>query len=233
MPQRMQDWAKLWQIRDTRDPVPLANAEQLLQDPKQRAASLPEISLGHLAHVLKHLPDRAAGRRPHPTCTHGTTSGTPTTPTDPLPADDAAARAIRAMETARKRARRKNYIHTYIRTYIHTYIGQLARTLKALPNKASGPDSISAQLLRTAPPLSLQPWLKLIHEMEQAAQLPTQLKMHMVAMLPKNQTIERPITLTSVLYRVWCRLRKPVLDDWQRNLPPHMNHGGRGQMCCR
>ena len=48
--------------------------------------------------------------------------------------------------------------------------------------------------------------------------------MHLVVMLPKNQTIERPITLTSVLYRVWCRLRKPLLDEWQRNLPPHMNH---------
>ena len=35
---------------------------------------------------------------------------------------------------------------------------------------------------------------------------------------------ERPITLTSLLYRVWCRLRKPLLDAWQKHLPPAMNH---------
>lgn len=103
-------------------------------------------------------------------------------------------------------------------------IRHLAKTLKGLPDKASGPDAVSAELLRAAPPLSLGPLLKLIQDMEQPAQLPTQLQMHMVAMLPKNQTIERPITLTSTLYRVWRRLRKSLLDDWQHNLPAHMNH---------
>ena len=48
--------------------------------------------------------------------------------------------------------------------------------------------------------------------------------MHMVVMLAKNPTIERPITLTSTLYRLWCRLRKPILDAWQEALPDFMNH---------
>ena len=43
-------------------------------------------------------------------------------------------------------------------------------------------------------------------------------------MLPKNQKLERPIALTSMLWRVWCRLRKPLLDEWQRQLPEQMNH---------
>ena len=60
--------------------------------------------------------------------------------------------------------------------------------------------------------------------MEEQAQLPTQMQMHMVVMLPKNATIERPITLTSTLWRTWCRLRKPVLDQWQRTLPMAMDH---------
>ena len=60
--------------------------------------------------------------------------------------------------------------------------------------------------------------------MEKQAQLPTQQQMHMVIMLPKSSTKERPITLTSLLYRVWCRLRKPLLDQWQKQLPPTMNH---------
>ena len=88
-------------------------------------------------------------------------------------------------------------------------IGQLAWVLKHLPDKACGPDAVSAQLLRNAPPLALPPLLKLFQEMERTALLPTQQQMHMVVMLPKNSSKERPITLTSILYRVWRRLRKP------------------------
>ena len=83
---------------------------------------------------------------------------------------------------------------------------------------------MTAQLLRNAPPLALQPLLKLFQEMETQAQLPTQEQMHMVIMLPKTSTKERPITLTSLLYRVWCRLRKPLLDQWQKQLPVTMEH---------
>ena len=73
----MQDWAKLWRIRDTRDPVPLPNADHLLPAACQHAATLPEISLGHLANVLKHLPDRAAGPDGIPTQLLTTTSADP------------------------------------------------------------------------------------------------------------------------------------------------------------
>ena len=89
---------------------------------------------------------------------------------------------------------------------------------------ASGPDAVSTQLMRSIPPLALNPLLKLYQTMEEEAELPTQLRMHLVVMLPKNSKIERPITLTSVLWRVWCRLRKPLLDEWQRTLPADMDH---------
>ena len=82
--------------------------------------------------------------------------------------------------------------------------------------------AVTAQLLRTAPPLAVKALLKLYQEME--AQVHTQQQMHMVVMLPKNSSKERPITLTSILYRVWCRLRKPLLDEWQQQLPASMNH---------
>ena len=121
----MQDWAKLWHIRDTRDPVPLPNAEQLLQAARQHAATLPEISLGHLAHVLKHLPDRAAG-----------------------------------------------------------------------------PDGIPTQLLRTAPPQALQPLRQTLRCYELHGILPTQMIQSLIVMLPKNEQCERPITLTSTVYRL-------------------------------
>ena len=92
--------------------------------------------------------------------------------------------------------------------------GKLNHILKALPDKASGPDAVSTQLLRSIPPLALSPLLKLFQTMEEEAELPTQLRRHLVVMLPKNSKI---ITLTSVLWRVWCRLR-------QRTLPADMDH---------
>ena len=103
-------------------------------------------------------------------------------------------------------------------------IGHLTWVLKHLPDKACGPGAVTAQLLRTAPPLAVKALLKLYQEMEEQVQLPTQQQMHMVVMLPKNSSKERPITLTSILYRVWCRLRKPLLDDWQKHLPTSMKH---------
>ena len=144
MTQRLQDWGKLWQIRQTEQPH---ERPSLQTQARQQAQQLEPLTIGNLASVLKHLPD-----------------------------------------------------------------------------KACGPDAVSAQLLRTAPPLALQPLLKLFQDMEHQAQLPTQQQMHMVIMLPKTSTKERPITLTSLLYRVWCRLRKPVLDQWQKQLPPTMQH---------
>ena len=103
-------------------------------------------------------------------------------------------------------------------------VGQLARALKKLPDRACGPDAISTQLLRNAPPHSLPGLLKLIQDMETTATLPTQLQMSMVVMLAKNERVGRPITLTSVLYRTWCRLRKPILDTWQLELPSTMDY---------
>ena len=83
--------------------------------------------------------------------------------------------------------------------------GLLQRVLKAHPDRASGPDAVSTQMLKSLPPLALTPLLQLFQTMEHTAELPTQMQMHLVVMLPKNQKLERPITLTSTLWRVWCR----------------------------
>ena len=61
-------------------------------------------------------------------------------------------------------------------------------------------------------------------DMEAKAELPTQLQMSMVVMLAKNEKVERPITLTSVLYRTWCRLRKGLMDEWHNSLPKEMDY---------
>lgn len=102
--------------------------------------------------------------------------------------------------------------------------GQLAKTLKKLPDRACGPDAITTQLLRTAPKQALTPLLKLLQDMEATAELPTQLQMSLVVMLAENEKVERPITLTSVLYRTWCKMRKNLMDQWQTNLPHEMDY---------
>ena len=67
-------------------------------------------------------------------------------------------------------------------------LSQLTWVLKHLPDKACGPDAVTAQLLCTAPPLAIRALLQLFHMMEAQAQLPTQQQMHMMVMLPKNSS---------------------------------------------
>ena len=53
---------------------------------------------------------------------------------------------------------------------------------------------------------------------ELEGRLPDQVRATLVVLLPKKEDIERPISLTSVLYRTWCRLRWDKLRHWQCNI---------------
>ena len=58
MTQRLHDWGKLWQIRQTDQP----HERPSLQTPaRHQAQQLEPITIGQLASVLKHLPDKACG----------------------------------------------------------------------------------------------------------------------------------------------------------------------------
>ena len=52
--------------------------------------------------------------------------------------------------------------------------GLLQRVLKALPDRASGPDAVSTQMLKSLPPLALTPLLQLFQTMEHTAELTPQ-----------------------------------------------------------
>ena len=54
--------------------------------------------------------------------------------------------------------------------------------------------------------------------MERSGQLPTQLRYTNVVLIPKNSNVERPIALTSCLYRVWNSYRKADIQKWQISL---------------
>eukprot|EP00439_Symbiodinium_sp_Y106_P017883 s1011_g2.t1 len=51
--------------------------------------------------------------------------------------------------------------------------------------------------------------------------MPIQMRAVQVALLPKSPEKERPISLTSVLWRVFSKLRRPILDDWMKDYAAH------------
>ena len=55
-------------------------------------------------------------------------------------------------------------------------------------------------------------------EMERAALLPTQMTYTNIVLIPKSAKVERPIALTSCLYRVWNSYRKHDIQRWQLTL---------------
>ena len=49
---------------------------------------------------------------------------------------------------------------------------------------------------------------------EKRGSLPVQMLVHEVALLPKDEHKERPISLTPVLWRLYCSFRKPKVREW-------------------
>ena len=94
--------------------------------------------------------------------------------------------------------------------------------MRKLPNKAAGPDGISYDFLRHLPYPAVSRLASLLTEMERSAELPIQLRHTNIVMIPKNERIERPIALTSCLYRLWNSYRKHELHRWQLSLDQDM-----------
>ena len=92
---------------------------------------------------------------------------------------------------------------------------QVMKKLSNLPQKASGPDGISYALLRNLPLEGVVSLCNMYRQWELTGRLPDQVCTTLVVLLPKKEDIERPISLTSVLYRTWCKLRWDKLKQWQ------------------
>ena len=58
----------------------------------------------------------------------------------------------------------------------------------------------------------------LMRHIEMASEVPMQWLASLVVLIPKNATIERPIALTSAVYRFWCKLRGDLIKQWQSQL---------------
>ena len=91
---------------------------------------------------------------------------------------------------------------------------QIKETLKCIPNKKGGPDGVSFQVLKNLPQEAFSGLTFLLQSIEKEGQWPQQIILVQVAMLPKSSTVERPISLTHVVYRLWAKMRKYLVDRW-------------------
>ena len=92
------------------------------------------------------------------------------------------------------------------------------KKLQKLPQKACGPDGISYSMLRNLPLEGVIELCHMLRTWELAGRLPDQVCTTLVLLLPKKVDIERPISLTSVLYRTWFKLRWDKLKHWQHTI---------------
>ena len=82
--------------------------------------------------------------------------------------------------------------------------------------KAPGLDGWEAPMLTSLSDEALDQVLSMLHQCEALGQWPVQITTSLIAMLPKKDTIERPIALLHYLYRGYMRCRYPLVSEWTR-----------------
>ena len=86
----------------------------------------------------------------------------------------------------------------------------------ATGNKKGGLDGWTFRALRNIPDSSYQQLAELFRLFEVELSLPIQMQAVQVVLLAKSPEKERPISLTSVLWRVYSKMRRPLLESWLR-----------------
>ena len=94
-------------------------------------------------------------------------------------------------------------------------LDQAKKIIQQLGQKAAGPDGLSNDLLKCLPWEGIK---ELVREIELTGKFPQQYVTSLIVMIPKCQTIERPIALVNVLHRLWCKLRRGPILQWQKDV---------------
>ena len=90
----------------------------------------------------------------------------------------------------------------------------LAKLVQKAGKKKGGCDGWSYAALRLVPESCYDALARALMAAEQRGSLPVQMMVHEVALLPKDEHKERPISLTPVLWRLYCSFRKPKVREW-------------------
>ena len=92
----------------------------------------------------------------------------------------------------------------------------LEGVLKNVTDKAGGLDGLTYAALKNLPGPAYEQLTQVLNLAETTGVALQHWQAHHVALLPKNVDIERPITLTSITYRLWCFCRAQVVKKWMR-----------------
>ena len=92
------------------------------------------------------------------------------------------------------------------------------RVAKRLPQKANGIDGISNDLIRQLPYEGMRSLVQMMEAVEKTGFVPVQWALALVVLIPKNETIERPIALLATTYRFWTKPRTQAVKQWQEEL---------------
>ena len=95
---------------------------------------------------------------------------------------------------------------------------QVWKVIKSLSHKAPGLDAVGYDYLKELPFQAMPELVPFFHEVEAQATVPNQWTTSLIALLPKNSEIERPIAMVASLYRLWCKVRATYTQQWQHNI---------------
>ena len=90
----------------------------------------------------------------------------------------------------------------------------LSVSANAKADKAGGLTGLTFSAVRNLPDQAYEQLAIAFNEVEASGRIPIHWRHHQVCMIPKNEEIERPITLTCITYRLWCSVRYDVVQKW-------------------
>ena len=91
---------------------------------------------------------------------------------------------------------------------------QISSVIHKVADKAGGLDGLTYAAIRSLPSQAYDSLAAVLNQAETLVQAPLHWTQNEVCMIPKKEHIERPITLTSVTYRIWCFTRRREVQRW-------------------
>ncbi|CAE7648448.1 unnamed protein product, partial [Symbiodinium necroappetens] len=91
---------------------------------------------------------------------------------------------------------------------------QISSVIHKVADKAGGLDGLTYAAMRSLPSQAHDSLAAVLNQAETLVQAPLHWTQNQVCMIPKKEHIERPITLTSVTYRIWRFTRRGEVQRW-------------------
>ncbi|CAE7523445.1 unnamed protein product [Symbiodinium sp. CCMP2592] len=91
---------------------------------------------------------------------------------------------------------------------------EISSVIHKVADKAGGLDGLTYTAMRNLPSQAYDSLAAVLNKAEALVQAPLHWTQNQVSMIPKKEHIERPITLTSVTYRLWCFTRRWEVQKW-------------------